>query len=431
MKKTLLLLLCIITIVFLPTNYINAEEKQREMDHTWEKHIEHTTLRVTENSSDINNHVYKIGWYIFNFDASYAMKYFGIYFQEFEIIDEMYIPILRDQVVRKVYYIDDYYTCNGSQSMELMNHFKQAEVKIEGDTLAYFSEEYPIDNLPPNFTTNEVTTYTSDRETINEIKKRIYAFDIVDGDVSHNIAILKESYSHDQTPGIKEVDLQVNDSKGNIAYHTVEILVIDNFTSTITSNDIYTTTSNLLEQKVILDNIYAFDHLGVEFNVTIDVSSYEENYNISGTYDVLVTGNDDHGNTIYHTLNIIVLNSKYSFYSVDNVTLYFNDYISLSNDELIILLDTVSNNNYKYTQYEVDSKIKETIGTHYIFYKLFNNEEIIEVRLSVHFSNIEQIEIQTENELFNIGEYIAPITSCIAILLLMIHMISHAVEKRK
>lgn len=430
--KKILIMLGVITSLLITTNndthastslYSNAE-----MEDTWELHYKSETLRLDNN---IAGHIYKSGWYLFNFDFSQYLEQCESQFNEITIYDDMYTPQLNDDVELKMFYVEYEIELNPWGSMVIGNAINDALYFSSGETICYYSSVYPKDTVAPVFETNDVYTYTTQRESINDIKNRIYAYDKKDGDVSHNIAIIKESYSHDKNEGIKEVDLQVNDAAGNIAYHTVKIHVIDDYTSIITACSIYTTTSNPLTNEFILKEIEAYDYLGNSFDVTIISNEYENNTTKSGVYEIVVSGVDQFNDYYEQTFDITVYNCNHQFYSYDQKTLYFEEFYAFTNEELIDLLNVVTFNRYEYVIALVDSKISQIPGEHYVFYELHNVASIEEVRLSICFANANAIPQVTVENTFNISNYITTLVTATVLILFTLHMISHAIEKRK
>lgn len=430
MKRIFTILALTITTAFLvQTSTSFAQVEETEFYDTWELHYEQSTLRTGTDTDSY--HVYRLGWYLFNFDLSSIHDDHPARFIKVDFESDMYIPELQSGFEPTLYYVEEYGQLASTLKTSYEYAINTAASKLDGIPVCFFSEVYPYDTQPPKFLTNSVDTYLSQRETINDIKSRIYAYDLNDKDVSHNIAIIKENYSHDKTDGIKEVDLQVNDNAGNISYHTVFINVIDDNISTISSKNIFTTTSSILSEQLIIDNINAYDYLGNEFDVTIISDDYFDNATKSGIYFVTVFGVDQFGDEVEHTLEITVYNSEYDFYTFDKKTLYFDEYVNFTDKQLLELLDIITYFEINYLIGVVDSRIIETSGEHYVFYELYDGTEITEMRLTISFDSANITTNIQEDTTINISEYITTFISSTILILLIIHIINHALEKRK
>ncbi|MFI3252171.1 MAG: hypothetical protein R3Y05_06355 [bacterium] len=427
MKKITLTLLLLATLLF-TTNKIQATSTVYYGDDSWERYTSIYDTMDHGNSSEVSFN-FKKGYYIFTEEYENIPMYVKVGFQKIES-NNLHIPIYSEDINYQLLYLEenDYY--NVTRYNEIRDYFSSFTTTNDGDLFCYYTE-YPYDYTAPYFLTTSLTTYTSDKESISDIVKRVVAYDNVDKDVSHNIAILSENYSYNTSAGEKEIVLQVNDISGNVATTTLILTVIDNFSPSITINDLYSTTNLLLNEKEILASVDAQDHLGNDIELEIISENYYDNYNISSTYEIILYGEDQFGNELNITQYIHVYNSDLAFYTYDRRTVIFNEYTELSDDELLSILKNVSSVDYKYLTYKIDSRILDGISEYYVFFELYNLDEIIETKLIIKYNNTNEVSLDKLESAPNIINYALPVIIATVSLLVLTNFTYYIIKQKR
>ncbi len=429
MKKILLILSLLIVSMSINSKVNGATIQEENKDNTWDIVYDYKELYDT-NLTNTNIAFYE-GWYIFNFDFLPTYELFNANFKLYEIQDDMHIPTLDYELAPLLLHIDQMGGAGLEASMLYRSKFYEMTDLQKGKPICFYSKEYPVDTVPPEILTTELKTYATHNESITDIIKRIIAVDSKDGVVSNNVAIIKETYTQDKTPGIKELYIQVHDAAGNVTTGKIDIIVVDDFYSTIIVNTIYTANTHQLTEEYILSTIVATDFYGRNFDIEIKDENYFENSKVSGEYTITVIGTDLFEDINEETFNIIVFNSNIPFYTHDIKTLYLSEYFDLSNEDLLFMLNIISDEELHYTSYKISSLIKREQGSHYVFFELYAEDYYEEIKLTIHFENVEEIEedLEIEERVTDVSKYIIPAISSILLFSLIIHFIIVKIEK--
>ncbi|MDD4388219.1 MAG: hypothetical protein PHV87_03280 [Bacilli bacterium] len=167
-------------------------------------------------------------------------------------------------------------------------------------------------NLYPLINYEEAYYYTSysDNISVEELKKSLYAFDDVDGDVTDRIIISEDDYTvNSGIIGTYPVGFSVSDTSGNVAAFIINIAVRDWDVPIISGPDVLETEPNqILTEEYLLSKLSAYDDYDGLLTSDIEVTSngYLENHNNKGIYQVEFQVNDSSGNIGVHTINIDV-----------------------------------------------------------------------------------------------------------------------------
>lgn len=382
--KKILVTLVVGIITLLNVNQTNAQTIYTG-DGLWTRHTSMSKLMYEDPSLNAQPVNFKQGYYIFNTDISNVPSLTLSPFERIEAAQNMHLPLISSTTNYQLLYLDNTYEMNSSYYATTKSFF-DTMIGINNDDLFCFYSEYPYDTVAPFFITKELTTYTSQNKTIHELLDEIVAYDFTNGDVSGNIAIIKDDYTYDKSPGVKYITLQVNDVSGNVCTDTIKIIIIDDNSPTITAKPMFVSNSYKLSEELILNSINAYDHLGNKIDVEITKESYFENHETSSEYTITVEGVDQFNNHVSIEQKIYVVNSDIPFYTYDCDTLVFDEYIDLNDKQLLLLLEIATPESLDYLTYRIDSRITDTIGEYYVFYELYTENDILEKKLIIQFN---------------------------------------------
>lgn len=383
MKKILVTLLVVITTLF----YVHHAEAQTNYtgDGEWTRHTSISTLMYKEPDSSDNVQNFNKGYYIFNTEISNVPLELLSPFEKMDKTQNMHLPLMSSTTNYQMLYLDEIFYMNYNY-YTIASEFFSTMTAISNDDLFCFYSEYPHDTVAPVFITKEITTFTSQNKTVHDLIDEIIAYDYTSGDVSDNIAIVKDDYTHDKTPGVKYITLQVNDEVGNVCTDIIKIIIIDDNSPTITAKPMFVSNTYKLSEELILESINAYDHLGNKIEVAITNESYFENYELSSEYTITVEGIDQFNNQVSIEQSIYVVNSNIPFYTYDCDTIIFDEYIELNDQQLLSLLAIATPEELNYLTYKLDSRITNTIGEYYVFFELYTEDSIIEKKLIIQFN---------------------------------------------
>lgn len=382
--KKILVTLVVGIITLLNVNQTNAQTIYTG-DGLWTRHTSMSKLMYEDPSLNAQPVNFKQGYYIFNTDISNVPSLTLSPFERIEAAQNMHLPLISSTTNYQLLYLDNTYEMNSSYYATTKSFF-DTMIGINNDDLFCFYSEYPYDTVAPFFITKELTTYTSQNKTIHELLDEIVAYDFTNGDVSGNIAIIKDDYTYDKSPGVKYITLQVNDVSGNVCTDTIKIIIIDDNSPTITAKPMFVSNSYKLSEELILNSINAYDNLGNKIDVEITKESYFENHETSSEYTITVEGVDQFNNHVSIEQKIYVVNSDIPFYTYDCDTLVFDEYIDLNDKQLLLLLEIATPESLDYLTYRIDSRITDTIGEYYVFYELYTENDILEKKLIIQFN---------------------------------------------
>ena len=145
------------------------------------------------------------------------------------------------------------------------------------------------------------TTYVTDVDnpiTVDDIKSKLIAYDLVDGDVSSTITVTSDNYSgNEHKLGSYDVEFSAHDNSNNQSTLRVNIEVKDSKGPSIVGPDIlrysYTQKKELSE---ILANFTATDNYDESVELTVNSDTYSTNYSHPGMYKIILKSQDSSSN---------------------------------------------------------------------------------------------------------------------------------------
>ena len=230
----------------------------------------------------------------------------------------------------------------------------------------YLVEIDVFDNVKPTIDgKREFTSYASNPITISQIKSKLIALDKHDGNLTHKLEILSDSYSlNEHKTGVYYISFIVSDSSNNSSdVFEIEIICLDDVLPTITGESYYLT---LTTQKISIDSLIlsldAMDNIdgNISHLIELNEDTYSSNYNIPGEYYLTYYVCDKSGNISIPFKIKIVVNDNLDFLSsLNNSHLFLNTNILLNENEILNLL------NIDYQNYDNITLVEDSYSTHY------------------------------------------------------------------
>lgn len=192
------------------------------------------------------------------------------------------------------------------------NFFMSGYTPTIGDVLTWNTStfKWEMDLFPVFGGETAFVTNVDNPLSIAEIQSRIKAIDNEDGDISHLITLIEETYDPaERLVGTFYLKFKVTDSAGNVANLTVHVVVKDVAVPIITGTKTYNQSYTIKKDVgTILAALSATDNYDTTNPIVkVRTDNYTANYNKVGSYEIIFYATDTSGNEGTYTVTVSVI----------------------------------------------------------------------------------------------------------------------------
>lgn len=248
------------------------------------------------------------------------------------------------------------------------------------NSIIYMYFEGEID-YRPSIEGNELFITNIDEPiSVIDIKGYLKAFDDIDGDLTDEIFIYEDNYTRNSNRlGEYEIIYGVKDSSNNIAYLTVNILVVDLSPPEIIGNlhDVEISYDNNFDVDDFISKLEIEDNYDKDILLETYINTYSGNENKIGTYQIGLRATDSSGNINEVIKNIIVvdkvppiiigqeiieksINEEVLLNDIINLFSAYDDYDGDLSSKIKVIEDNYSNNMFKIGKYQVTLEVVDS-----------------------------------------------------------------------
>lgn len=185
---------------------------------------------------------------------------------------------------------------------------------------------YVVDTEAPTIKNEEVNLSYSKKYSNDEIFNMLEPNDNYDSNVNYTITSTKYTSNTYDKLGTYIMGIKVYDSSENFNIYTITINVVDDIAPGVETNNITTNSVEALGEDIIKEYIKVTDIS--EYDITLNMDDYKNNYDKSGSYNVGVSVKDKYNNVTDTSLVITVI-------VTNTPVIYYNNVIKIYTDNAI------------------------------------------------------------------------------------------------